>query len=190
MMLHDGPVVLAPLRDDDSATLHGWINDRDLVILNGPYRPVSEPEHRSWFDQIRCRADTVIFGIRLADEDRLIGTCQLHGIHGVHRCAELQIRIGSAAQRGQGHGTRAVRLLLRFAFDDLHLHRVFLHVFEANAAAIRSYEKAGMAREGLLRQAAFVDGAFRDVVVMACLATGGPAGHPAAAGGSGAEGGA
>lgn len=169
-MLQEGPVALAPLRAEDSATLYEWINDRALVILNGAYRPVSDADHRAWFESVRGRADMVIFGIRLVEGGRLIGSCQLHSIHPVHRAAELQIRIGRAEQRGRGFGTHAVRLLLRFAFRDLNLNRVQLYVFASNAPALRAYEKAGMAREGVLRQAVFIDGEYRDVVVMSALA--------------------
>jgi len=83
--------------------------------------------------------------------------------------AELQIRIGDAADRGRGVGSEAVGLLLRFAFDDLNLQRVQLHVFADNAAAIRVYEKAGFVREGVLRQAAHIGGKYVDVVLMGIL---------------------
>ncbi|MBW3570226.1 MAG: GNAT family N-acetyltransferase [Gemmatimonadetes bacterium] len=163
-------MTLAPLRAEDSATLYEWINDRELVIQNGAYRPVTDAAHRAWFESVRGRADMVIFGIRRVEGDRLIGSCQLHSIHPVHRSAELQIRIGQGEQRGKGFGTHAVRLLLHFAFRDLNLNRVYLHVFDSNAAAIRAYEKAGMVHEGVLRQAAFIDGGYRDVRVMSILA--------------------
>ena len=40
-----GPrVALCPLRDEDSPILHRWINDRALVVLSAPYRPVSEAQ--------------------------------------------------------------------------------------------------------------------------------------------------
>ena len=87
----------------------------------------------------------------------------------VHRSAELQIRLGEAAERGQGYGTEVVRLLLDFAFKDLNLHRVYLHVFSTNTAVIRVYEKVGFVREGLLRKAAHINGAYVDVLVMGIL---------------------
>lgn len=169
-MADGAPVILAPLTDADSETLFRWINDRALVLFNAPYRPVSDAQHRAWFDAVRRRDDVAIFGIRLADGGALVGSCQLHGIHPVHRSAELQIRIGRAEQRGRGLGTHAVRLLLDFAFRDLNLRRVFLHVLAGNAPAIRAYEKAGFTREGVLRRAAYIDGEYRDVVVMSVLA--------------------
>lgn len=168
-MLKPQRVKLTPLRADDLPAMFEWINDRELVLRNSGYRLVGEAQHRAWFESVQQRADTVIFAIRLAEDDRLIGSCQLHGISHVHRAAELQIRIGTPALRGKGHGTDAVRLLLDFAFRDLNLRRVYLHVFCDNAAAVRVYEKAGFVREGLLRGAAYVDGKYLDVLVMAIL---------------------
>ena len=163
--------MLAPLRDEDSRTLFGWINDRDDVVLSAPYKPVHWADHAQWFDAIRTRDDVVIFAIRTCDDNRLIGSCQLHSIDHRSRSAELQIRIGEPDARGQGHGSEALGLLLRHGFDDLNLHRIWLHVFATNERAINAYGSAGFEEEGRLRGAAYVDGDYVDVVVMARLRT-------------------
>ena len=168
-MLKSAHVALVPLTVDDLPAMFNWINEREQVLLNAPYKPIHEGQHKAWFESIQQRNDLVVFGIRLLKDNRLIGSCQLHNINHVHRSAELQIRIGEPYQRGQGYGTEAVRLLLDFAFKDLNLHRVYLHVFSSNAAAIRLYEKVGFVREGLLRKAAHIDGAYVDIVVMGIL---------------------
>ncbi len=168
-MLKSSHVALQPLRLVDVPVMFAWINDREQVLFNAPYRPVSELQHQAWLDAVQQRNDAVIFGIRLLESDKLIGTCQLHSISAVHRGAELQIRLGEVAARGAGYGTEAVTLLLQFAFRDLNLNRVLLHVFSTNAAAIRVYEKAGFVREGVLRKAAFIDGEYVDVLVMGIL---------------------
>ena len=162
-------VVLGPLMDADLPVLFRWINEPDQVHWNAAYHPVSETDHRQWFDSVRRRNDISIFAIRTLSDKRLIGSCQLHHIDPVHRSAELQIRIGDQDERGRGLGTDAVTQLLRFGFDDLNLHRVYLHVFANNAAAIRAYEKAGFRREGVLKEAAHIDGRYVDVVAMGIL---------------------
>ena len=169
-MLESADVALRALTNSDLPRLLEWINDREQVLFNAPYRPVGEKQHQDWFDAIQQRADTVIFGISLLKpQQRLIGTCQLHSINHVHRSAELQIRLGDVKERNKGLGTQAARLLLDFAFKDLNLHRVFLHVFSTNAAAIKVYEKIGFVNEGVLRQAAYIDGRYVDVIVMGVL---------------------
>ena len=162
-------VRLSPLLQKDSATLFRWINDRELVTLQAGFRPVHGLKHAAWMKDIVNRSDVAIFAIRLKRGDRLIGVCQLFSISPVHRSAELQIRIGEARARGRGYGTEAVRLLVDFAFRDLNLHRVWLQFFSFNTRALKAYTAAGFVREGVMRDAAFIDGRFVDVVVMGRL---------------------
>jgi RimJ/RimL family protein N-acetyltransferase len=159
-------VRLSPIRPKDSASLFRWINDRELVVFNAGFHPVHATEHAAWLRDIVTRSDTVVFAIRQKRGDRLIGVCQLHSISAVHRSAELQIRIGEPRARGRGYGVEAVRLLVDFAFRDLNLHRVWLRVFRTNTRALKTYAAAGFAKEGVMRDAAFVNGRFVDVVAM------------------------
>ncbi len=162
-------VELSPLTDGDSEAMLRWINERDLVLLSSAYRPVDEANHREWFNSIRRRSDVVIFGIREVDGGRLVGSCQLLGISATHRKAELQIRIGEVDARGRGYGKEAVQLLLDFAFNDLNLHRIELTVLDGNEPAIKTYIGVGFVREGTLRQAAYIDGRYVDLIVMGIL---------------------
>jgi diamine N-acetyltransferase len=162
-------VTLSAITAADAPVLFRWINERDLVLFNAPFRPVHEASHREWVAGLAKRRDLVAFGIRLKKGGRLIGTCQLTGINPVGRSADLQIRIGVAGARGKGLGLEAVRLLLAFGFRDLNLHRIALQVFATNARAIKTYEAAGFRHEGTIRDGAFIDGRFVDVAVMGML---------------------
>lgn len=164
-----GRVMLTPITNADAPALFAWINDRDLVLFNAPYRPVHEASHREWVKGLAQRRDVVAFGVRMKKGSKLIGVCQLTGINPVSRSADLQIRLGQASARGKGLGLEAVRLLLAFGFGDLNLHRIALQVFATNTRAIRTYEAAGFRHEGTLRDAAFIDGRFVDIRVMAAL---------------------
>jgi RimJ/RimL family protein N-acetyltransferase len=70
---------------------------------------------------------------------------------------------------GNGLGSDALRVVIRLAFDKMNLNRVWLTVLVDNPRAVRCYEKCGLVREGLLRQESFVDGKYRDVLMMAIL---------------------
>lgn len=163
-------VRLRPLREADASLLYNWITDRELVTLNSAYHPVSEADHQAWIQSVmRKRSDMVIFVIEETETSEAIGSCQLLNIDSRHRSAELQIRIGEARHRGKGMGSAAVKLLTKFGFNDLNLHRIYLHVFATNDPAVRSYRKCGFEEEGRLRDAAFIDGAWVDVLVMGLL---------------------
>jgi RimJ/RimL family protein N-acetyltransferase len=62
-----------------------------------------------------------------------------------------------------------MRLVLDYAFGELKLNRVELATDEENTRAIRSYEKCGFVREGLLREHRQIDGRPSDSVPMAIL---------------------
>ncbi len=56
------------------------------------------------------------------------------------------------ALHGRGLGTAAVSRLVRYLIDDRGHHRITIDPAAANAAAIRSYQKAGFRSVGLMRQ--------------------------------------
>ncbi len=63
---------------------------------------------------------------------------------------------------GYGYGTEIVRRLIKFGFDDLHLHKVEAGVATENFRSVRVLEKAGMKREGLRRKILPVRGEWKD----------------------------
>lgn len=171
-------VALDAVTEADLPVLHRWINDRELVTLNAPFRPVGKAEHWAWFERVSECGDVVLFAIRRRSDERLVGTCQLQGIDLRHATAELQVRVGERDAQDGGLGTEAVGLLVTHAFEDLRLVRVGLHVLATNTRAIRVYEKVGFRREGVLRQAACIEGRRLDVVVMGMLSSSGRAARP------------
>ncbi len=62
-----------------------------------------------------------------------------------------------------------MRVMLRYAFTELNLHRVSLFLFDYNPRALRSYEKAGFVTEGRLRQPIRRGGRLWDEIVMGAL---------------------
>jgi RimJ/RimL family protein N-acetyltransferase len=163
-------VLLRPLADSDSDSLFRWINDRATVVFNAPFKPVARAQHDAWFAAVRQDPSVRIFAIVDRRDGRLVGSCQLLNISPQHRSAELQIRIGEPSARGQGLGTQAVQALLACGFGELGLHRISLTVRADNERAIRSYRKCGFEVEGVLRDAAFIEGRFVDLLSMARLA--------------------
>jgi [ribosomal protein S5]-alanine N-acetyltransferase len=71
--------------------------------------------------------------------------------------------------RGRGLGTRAVRLLSRWAIDALALERVELLANPANEGSQRLAERAGFTREGLLRRYRTRHGVREDLVMFSLL---------------------
>jgi ribosomal-protein-alanine N-acetyltransferase len=74
-----------------------------------------------------------------------------------------------AAQQGQGLMTEALRGLVRYAFDDLRLHRMQASYMPENARSARVLERLGFAVEGYAKRYLFINGQFRDHVLTALI---------------------
>lgn len=151
-----------------------WMRDSEFVRLldTDPARLLSVDKYKEWFEKDlveQQKTDELFFLIRTLEEDLTIGLIGLDGIQWVHGDAWVGIGLGEREYWGKGYGTDAMRILLRYAFEELNLHRLSLSVFEYNSRAIRSYEKVGFVIEGRARQFLNRDGRRYDMIFMGIL---------------------
>jgi RimJ/RimL family protein N-acetyltransferase len=156
---------------EDASVLARWSEDADyLRALDSDYaRPISAHEFAMRLAPEQSDPNKVEFHLRTLQDDRLIGFVALHSIEWNNGAAMLAIGIGESAYRGKGYGSDALRLILRYAFHELNLHRVGLDVISNNTRAIRAYERAGFQREGTMRDAVLRDGSRHDRILMGIL---------------------
>lgn len=107
--------------------------------------------------------------------DRLIGRVALANVVlGSWRNATLGYWIDEASG-SRGHATEAVLLTLRFAFEDLRLHRVQPAVMPRNKRSIRVVQKCGFRDEGLAERYLQINGIWEDHRIFAMTAEEWPA---------------
>ena len=169
MKFSGSKVIIGPLVADDFLPLFRWTNDTETARLDLAYRPVDWATHKTWFETVGKDASKVLFAIRRLGDAAILGFIAIFNINSVHRSAEIGMRIGDESDRGRGYGSEALGLALNFCWSHLNLQRISISVLEHNERALHTYEKAGFEREGLLRRAAYIDGDWVDVVVMAKL---------------------
>ena len=168
-MLIGERVNLGAVVGKDMAALFQWRNNRELSILGGHYRPVDEAVFTEWVAGAKFVLPRVLFVIRKNEASEPIGYTEIYNIEAASGCAEFGIAVADPANRRRGYGSEATRLALDYCWNDLNLRRLSLRVVGDNLAALNMYAKAGFETEGLLRQGAYVDGAYRDVTLMAVL---------------------
>ena len=154
---------------DDTDLIVGWRNT-DSVRKNFIYQALFTREsHENW---IRTKVETgevVQMIICEIGSNRPVGSVYVRDVDRTHHKAEYGIFIGEADARGKGYGTAAAKLMIRYCFEEMKLHRLFLRVYADNQQAIKSYAKAGFEREALLRDDVCIDGNYRDIVLMGIL---------------------
>lgn len=93
--------------------------------------------------------------------DEYLGTISLEDIDLENKHALYAISTRRCVW-GTGAALTATRELLRIAFDELDLERVYLNVLSENIRAKRLYEKAGFHYEGCFRRHLFLNNEWHD----------------------------
>ncbi len=99
------------------------------------------------------------------EDGALVGGVTLSNVRrGVAQAASLGYWSGEPFA-GKGYMTAAVKALLRFAFEELELHRIEAACQPENAASRAVLTKAGFAQEGQARAYLKINGQWRDHVL-------------------------
>ena len=162
------------LRASEKADFVGdepWVNDRDTGHFLGLKAPVGADGAEEFGQMVVSQQGKTVysFSICLLGSRKAIGNVNLRGLDRENGNAELAVVIGPKELQGQGLGTDAVNCIVDFGFGELRLERIYLHVFDYNPRARRSYEKSGFQTDAVLRRARFHRGAHHDVILMSIL---------------------
>ena len=158
---------MRPLEREHLERCVKWFNDRDVTYYLGREQPLTMAEEERWFAEYRSKVDEEIYAIEVGGNH--IGNVGLHGIDRANRKANLGIVIGEKDYWSKGLGTVAMRTVLRYAFEQLRLHKVNLDVIDYNERAIHVYERCGFVKEGVRREELWKRGRFVNLVRMSIL---------------------
>lgn len=175
--LTDGVVVLRPWRDEDidparlghDEEIRHWFGFPEVV----PSREIQAAAVERWRASYADNRSTVNFLVE--HEGRPAGWVEVRDKgDGV---GDLSWGL-YAGFRGKGLATRAVALLINYAFNELKLARLEAQTDPANIPSLRVAQRNGMRREGLAREFGTRDGARTDAVLFARLASDPPFSTP------------
>lgn len=68
--------------------------------------------------------------------------------------------------RGKGYGTRAITILLKYAFFERRLNKFNECALEGNEASIAMLKKVGCIQEGIRRKVIYTDGQYLDLLLL------------------------
>ena len=171
--LGDGLVRLRPFDPEDARAVYEACLD-PLIMRFTTFPPAQdEDDARGWIlSQAgrRERAEGLDMAISAVADGAFLGAVGIAQLDAEHRRAEAGYWVAPEA-RGHGVAARALELLTEWAFGPpLELVRVGLSIDVDNVASQRTAERAGFAREGVLRS--FIEAKARrwDVAIYSRLA--------------------
>ena len=154
---------------DEAITLRPW-RESDIPAQLAAFRDPVFQRHSDWAPLTEADALAALHTDSQVDlaivADRVAGGVSLHSF--VDGRAGIGYWLAPDA-RGRGFATRAVRLLSRWAFDELGIARLELTCGPDNVASQRVAERCGFVREGLLRSHLPFKGGRRDSVLYSLL---------------------
>ncbi len=169
-MIEGKKVRIRAVEQTDLDEIMKWVNDPEVIDNLLMRYPISRYLEEKWLEKALDTSDmrNKAFAIE-TKEGVYLGGIGLHKINWENRSAEVGIVIGKKEYWGKGYGTDAMLAILEFAFNHMNLHRVYLQVYDFNARGIKSYEKCGFKKEGVLRDDRFSRGQYHDTIIMGIL---------------------
>jgi RimJ/RimL family protein N-acetyltransferase len=154
--------------EDTDVLLQNW-NDYQLRQFFPKPFPKTQQEIQEFIaSRSNGFAERYIFTYAIEEKSSgaLVGFIDLANLNWLDRTAMIDNVVVFAEHRGKGLGKEAILLLLDFAFNIIGFHNVHLYVHRFNEKAIGLYEHIGFRKQGLLREAAYLNGRRDDVVIM------------------------
>lgn len=172
--LIEDPILIRTFREGDADALYEAA--RESIAEVSPWLPwchenYSIEETREFITsrELASQGDEwYSFGIFEKDSGRFLGGVGINFINRVHQMANLGYWVRTSAT-GRGLATKATRLVAKFAFEQLDLQRIEIVAAVGNIPSQRVAEKAGAAREGVLRNRLLIRGQSQDAVMFSLV---------------------
>lgn len=143
--------------------------DKEVLMWTGRNDYISTIENcEEWVKKCMSDENDRLFFIYEQAHDNLIGSCNMTYKDSHSSNAELGILLG-IKYVNKGYGTEVIKLLLEFAFNEMHVHRVMLKADAANTRAIHVYEKCRFSQCGLEHETNWTRGEWHDTIIMEIL---------------------
>ena len=162
------------LRVSDLPHLSAWAADPMLEEMVGSelFTQFIEVYRRSpvFLDALRADHTQVNMVICTREGDRPLGLVRLFNIHRREGYAFLETIIADPRALRLGYGIEGSKLIAYWAIDVLMLRRLEAKVYPWNRLSVNTMKRRGWQLEGVLREAVFHEGEYRDLLVFGILA--------------------
>jgi RimJ/RimL family protein N-acetyltransferase len=165
-------LLLRPKHEGDIEGRQACGRDPEIMRMFGEtpefttLQPMSRAEAEEFYEWFGDPDNPLMWVVE--HEGRFVGITRLVP-RAVDHKARFAVGLLDRRVHGRGLGQELTRGILRYAFNELGLHRVDLKVLSINAPAIHCYERCGFREEGREREACHVGDEWYDDVIMGIL---------------------
>jgi diamine N-acetyltransferase len=160
-------ISIRAIEENDLSRMASLRNNPQVWNCLGTVVFLNEHSQKKWFERIQSASDKAYY-ILFDQKHDFLGYVRFDEIDHVNK----SIRVGGDILpefQGKGLGKKMFDLILKYSFDYLNMHRVWLLVLDFNERAKNLYTKCGFQIDGRYREAIFRDGGYHDYIVMSIL---------------------
>ncbi|SDN67019.1 GNAT family N-acetyltransferase [Bacillus sp. OK048] len=163
-------LTLQPFKKEDASRIKDLANNKELASILGLPHPYELEYAEDW---IAVQPEQIEKGVEypltiVSNElNEIIGTITIR-IDNSNNKGELGYWIGKDYW-GNGFATEAVHKIIEFGFTQLNLNKIWASAISRNKASKIVLEKAGLQKEGTLRQNRLLKNMYEDVDVYGLL---------------------
>jgi RimJ/RimL family protein N-acetyltransferase len=147
-----------------------WMNDTEVTRhLECRLQTHTLESLREYVSRFQNDPDNLLLAIVLKRGEHHIGNIKLGPVNWTHRFADVGLLIGAKECWDQGYATEAIRLLRRYAFEEVGLHKLQAGCYDTNPGSARAFQKAGFVKEGHRRAQYLCEGGYVGQVLLGCI---------------------
>lgn len=157
-------IYLRAMEREDMDLYWDMINDPNISNqIVGWSFPISKYEQERWYE--KAVADKKNIKLTIVDKEtkKPVGMVTLSSIDWQNRSARHGMKLHTSCPKRRGIGTDAVMTLMKFAFEEVNLHRLDGSWIDYNEPSIRLYRKCGWKDEGIKKEAIYRNGSYHDL---------------------------
>lgn len=166
MILKGNIIYLRPITlSDVTETYLSWLHDEQVMsgIATSGY---TLDKLKQYVSERLDKKQIAFFAICDVITNEHIGNIKIDFHDSKANVSELGLLIGNKNYWGKGVGYEACKLAIEYGFNEMHLRKIYLAVYENNPHAKKLYEKLGFKTEGILRKHIMASGELNDKCLM------------------------
>lgn len=170
-MIKKGSVGIRAIEEDDLILLRDWRNIAEFRENFREFRELNMKMQKDWFEHITKSPDNLMFTIVRLKDNKPIGACGLVYINWIVRSADISFYIGEKKYYidSKGYADDAVKIIIKYAFGELNLNKLWTEVYEFDRKKISFFEKYKFKKDAILRDNCFKDGKYWNSYIYSLL---------------------
>jgi len=179
-MLVSNKVILEEIMPESIEQMRTWRNDPQLRQFFREWKDISVDQQKKWYSergnnsdpkhiyfQIMAKKQTLNSEEAKVDGRYLIGCCGILFVDWRLRSGELSIFL-DPRYHGRGFEKEALNLLMKYAFEEVNLHKFWGECYTSNDA-MGLYRAIGFKEDGMVRHSWYHNGKYGNSYIFSML---------------------